>query len=153
MILYLARHGESVPVGDDDERPLSQQGESDVRYVANLISPLNLSIARVFQSTKKRAQQTAQILSSAFHLLNHIETRAELQPMAEVDPIIEELYAIDEDILIVSHMPFLEKLVGKLITGNENKNVVAFKAGCLLCLEEIEQKQWVIRWMLSPELS
>lgn len=52
----------------------------------------------------------------------------------------------------LGHMPFMGKLKIKLITDHEDKDIVAFKADSMLCLEKIENHQWAIRWMLNPEL-
>lgn len=152
MKLYLVRHGESIALGSDDKRPLSEKGEADIQSLANFISPLKLQVAHIFQSPKRRAQQTAEILSSKIVIANGIETKAELDPMASLNNILEELFVLNEDVLLVGHMPFLGKLVAKLITGNENKDIVSFKAGSMVCLEQIESEQWVILWMLNPEL-
>jgi phosphohistidine phosphatase SixA len=31
MKIYLVRHGESIAIGSDDERPLSEKGKSDIQ--------------------------------------------------------------------------------------------------------------------------
>lgn len=152
MKLYLVRHGDSLPTGSDDERPLSKKGEKEIFKLANFIAPLKIQVSRIFQSPKRRAQQTAKILSAQIILANHIETRSELAPNESINLILDEIYVLNEDILMVGHMPFMGKFVSKLITGDENKDVVSFKTGCMLCLEQIADGQWVIRWMLIPQL-
>lgn len=152
MKLYLVRHGESETIGSDDERSLSTKGKEDVERLSNFISHLKLQVSFVFQSPKRRAQQTAKILCSQMTIINEIETKVELEPLTPITDVIDELSILNGDVMLVGHMPFMGKLVSKLVTGNENKNVVAFKAGSMLCLEKIEDNQWVIRWMLNPEL-
>ena len=70
---------------------------------------------QILQSKKYRAQQTAQILSSSILTSTDAETRCELDPLECIDPIIDELYVQGEDTLLVGHMPYLGKLLGKLI--------------------------------------
>lgn len=152
MKLYLVRHGENETVGSDDERTLSTKGKEDIEHLSNFISQLKLQVSYVFQSPKLRVQQTAKILCSQMTIINEIETKVELEPLAPITDVIDELSVLNGDVMLVGHMPFMGKLVSQLVTGNENKNVVAFKAGSMLCLEKIEDNQWVIRWMLNPEL-
>lgn len=152
MKIYLVRHGESVTTGADDERPLSERGVTDIKRLANFIAPLKLEVSYIYQSPKIRAQQTAKILSSNITITKRIETKIELEALASVNDIYDEIAVLNEDITLVGHMPFMGKLVSKLITGNENKDVVSFKAGTMMCLEKIDNDQWVIRWMLNPEL-
>lgn len=152
MKIYLVRHGESIATGSDDERPLSEKGKSDIQNLANFISPLGLSVSYILHSKKFRAQQTAKILSSSMKIEKGIETRNELDPLARVDDLLEEIYARNVDILLVGHMPFMGKLVTQFISGNEEKDMVAFKTGTMLCLEQVEGKQWVLCWMINPGL-
>lgn len=152
MKLYLVRHGESATTGADDERPLSEKGMTDIKRLANFIDPLKLEVSYIYQSPKKRAQQTAKILSSNISVTKGIETKIELDPLASVNDIYDEMTVLNQNILLVGHMPFMGKLVCKLITGNEKKDIVSFKAGTMICLEKIDNDQWIIRWMLSPEL-
>lgn len=83
---------------------------------------------------------------------NGIETKVELEALAPITDIVNEFSVLNGDVMLVGHMPFMGKLVSKLVTGNENKDVVSFNAGSMLCLEKIDDEQWVIRWMLNPEL-
>lgn len=152
MKLYLVRHGESIATGVDDERPLSEKGREDIKRLARFIAPLKLQVSYIFQSPKLRAQETAKILSSNLSITKGIETRIQLEALASVNDIYDEIALLNEDVVMVGHMPFMGKLVSKLVLGNENKDVVAFKAGSIICLERIINEQWVIRWMLNPEL-
>lgn len=152
MRIYLVRHGESSSGLSDDERPLSNKGTEDIRRLAAFIAPLKLQVSTIFQSPKRRAQQTAAILSSKFSVTKGIETRAELQPLSPIKDILNELLAQNEDVLIAGHMPYLGQLAAKLTTGDENKDIVAFNAGTMLCLEKMSRDRFIICWMLSPEL-
>ena len=152
MRLYLVRHGESDPAGFDDQRTLNEKGKEDVTRLAKFISHLKLQVTYIFQSQKLRAQQTAKILSASISSTNEIETRIELDPLAPISNIIDEITALNEDIMLVGHMPFMGNLASQLIANNENKDVIAFNTGSMVCLEKIASDLWVIRWMLSPEL-
>lgn len=152
MKLYLARHGDSLPAGADDERPLSEQGVSDIKRLADFILPLKLQVSRIIHSQKYRAKQTAGILAASIQSLEPMESTVALDPLASVDPMIDDLYAERKEMLWVGHLPFMERVVGKLVAGDENKNRVAFGTGSLVCLEEAEGGRWIICWMVVPEL-
>ena len=152
MKLYLVRHGDSTPALDDDKRPLSEKGTKDITRLAKFISPLNITVSRIIHSKKFRAKQTADILSASIATKLPGQARAELDPMNSIIPIIDEIYAQDEDLMLVGHMPFMGKLAARLITGDENKDIVAFKTGCMICLERMAANSWIINWVLYPEL-
>lgn len=153
MKIYLVRHGDSLPMGNDDERMLSEQGTQEIEQLAHLISPLHIQVDRLLQSKKKRAQQTATILASCLQVNEPIETRLELDPLAPVDFLIDDLYAHEKDTLLVGHMPFMGKLASTLLTGNEDRNIVLFSTGTMVCLEQIVDREWAVSWMLTPELT
>jgi phosphohistidine phosphatase len=150
MKLYLVRHGESVATGADDVRPLSEKGKEDIGYLANFIIPLNIQVARIVHSEKYRARQTAEILATSVSLAAMMEKSVDLDPLASIAPMLNQIDAWDGDSLLVGHMPFMGRLVSKLTSGDEDNNVVIFKPGNMVCLEQIEKRRWSICWMLSP---
>src|SRR5690349_8514045 len=105
MKLYLVRHGESVATGSDDERPLSAKGIKDIQSLASFIAPLKLRVSSIYQSPKLRAKQTAEIISSKMVVANGIETRIELDAMTPINEIYDEIIRLNEDIMLVGHMP------------------------------------------------
>jgi hypothetical protein len=58
-----------------------------------------------------------------------------------------------EDLMLVSHLPFLEKLTSFLLCGDENVRLVLFRYGAIVCLEQTEDKRWAVRWILTPEMA
>jgi phosphohistidine phosphatase len=151
MKIYLARHGESLPHGHDDERLLSKKGREEIQQLADFIAPSSFKISRLFHSIKQRTHETAKILAPAFSFHGIPEIREGLDPLHRVLPIAYEIHQLTSDALFVGHMPFMSHLVGELVANSEDKDMVMFKTGSLLCLEKIEN-QWLIRWMLNPEL-
>lgn len=152
MKLYLVRHGDSsLSARTDNERELSEQGEREVQQIANLILPLNLAIPIVWHSEKRRALQTATILSGIFP--NAIlQSTSDLDPMASLAPILDKIYTSPDDLLLVGHMPFMGRLISKLIVGEEDKNIVNFGTSCMVCLERVITHYWAINWMLKPNV-
>lgn len=151
MKIYLVRHGESSTTGQENTRPLSKKGKSDVKALAKFIAPLKLKVTYLYHSNKLRAFETAKILLPSIKVENPMLTRIELDPLAPISPLLDEIYAADNDVLLVGHMPFMGKLVSYLVTGKENPDIVAFKAGSMVCLEQKERERWLICWMHAPK--
>lgn len=151
MKIYLVRHGESsTSLSNDNKRPLSKKGRSDIKSLGKFISNFNIQVDYLYHSNKLRAVETAKLLLPSIDVKQPIQIREELDPVAPIELILHELYVLEKDIILVGHMPFMGKLVAKLVTGNENLEIVAFKAGTMICLEQHERERWVISWMHSP---
>ena len=68
MKLYLVQHAKAASTDVDPKRPLTEEGRQDIQKVAAFIKPLNLSVDYLWQSTKTRAIQTAEVLSEVVNI-------------------------------------------------------------------------------------
>jgi len=152
MRLYLVQHAEAASKEVDPERPLTEEGRRDVNKVAAFIKPLNLSVDYLWHSGKKRAEQTAEVLSEAVEIRKEMLAHEDLTPNDDVQAIRDEIVSAQQDIVLVGHLPFLAKLASLLLTGSESANAVAFKQGSVVCLESTEDNSWHVNWMITPEL-
>ena len=152
MKAYLVRHGEAVSSQLDPQRPLSEQGIADIRKVASLIKPLELSVEYIWHSGKLRAAQTAEILAEAVLIEKSCSARNDLRPNDDVTIIADELDAYDTDLMLVGHLPFVAYLTSLLVPGKQTANVAAFDAGTITCLNRRAPGQWQIEWMITPEI-
>ena len=152
MRLYLVRHGEAKPREADPEQPLSQKGRRDVEKTAAFLRPLGLSVETIWHSGKTRARQTAELLSRAVSAKRGLLQRESLSPLDPIEPVAKELDSLDEDLMIVGHMPFLGALASLLAAGDPTAEVAAFPPAAALCLEKNPDASWLIRWLLTPEL-
>ena len=96
-----------------------------------------------------RAIQTAQIISK-FISCPEIRERNDLNPLDSVSKFLEEIKSLNKNLMVVGHLPFLEKLAALLLTGTENYKIVAFKNSGIVCLEYTDA--WKIAWIITPEL-
>ena len=55
------------------------------------------------------------------------------------------------NIMVVGHLPFMEKLVSYLTAGNENLRVYKFQNSGIVCLDR-EGNDWFIKWILNPHI-
>lgn len=152
MKLYLVQHAKASSKEVDPQRPLSDQGRRDIEKVAAFIKPLNLSVDYLWHSPKKRAIQTAEILSEAVKINEVKMARDGLAPNDDVTQLKDELVQNQQDIMIVGHLPFMAKLASLLLTGQELGGTVAFKQGGIVALSSSEPNQWQIDWMVIPEI-
>lgn len=152
MRVYLVRHGESLEKSVNGERPLSEKGKKDIEKMASEISGCPISVDKIFHSGILRAKQTAEILGkhNGFNFQGEIKFKQGLEPNDPVDTIAYELNQENQDTVLVGHLPFMSKLVSKLIVQDENKPIVSYQPGSIVCLERTREGIWVIVWMLPP---
>lgn len=153
MRLYLVQHGEALPKDVDAERPLSAGGRADVERLAALLAERGVSVSRVWHSGKARARQTAELLAASVAAGTGAEHRDGLAPNDPTAAFAETLANEREDAMVVGHLPFMARLVSRLVTQSEDMTTVAFRPGSMVCLERDENGAWAIAWMLRPELT
>ena len=152
MKLYLVRHGEAVSSDVDPARPLSRRGRTEVRRVAHFLARAGVSPQSIRHSGKRRAEQTAELLADALGTTTPVEELPGLDPHDPTDEFLYILREWTEDTMVVGHLPFLEKLVSRLLVGDENASIVSFSPATMVCLERAEAGQWYVVWMVRPEL-
>lgn len=153
MYLYLIQHGEAKPVEEDPQRSLSEKGKADIEKVAAFVAEhTTLKVARIIHSGKTRAEQTAEILSQHLNPPNGVVAIEGLEPLA--DPSIWEnrIAGETEDIMLVGHLPHLDKLSATLVCRDEAKNVIVFQNGGIVCLAADGSYNWRIGWMVTPQM-
>lgn len=119
LLIDVLRHGKaqpSSPAGDRG-RPLSEEGRTDLRTVADRLGAAGAPPSLMFTSKLLRARQSARILLSALRpqpVLHEIDS---LEPEGSVESLLFELSAHDAlsgHILLVGHMPLLGNLCARL---------------------------------------
>ena len=152
MLLYLVQHAEASPAEEDPTKDLSPKGRLDIEDVAHHLKRLNLQVQQIFHSGKTRAQTTARILGLHIHPPGGITATDGLAPLDDPGIWKSRLAAMDEDLLLVGHLPHLGKLAGLLIAGDQEKSVVNFKMGGAVRLRRMAPDQWAVDWMITPEV-
>ena len=151
MKLYLVQHGESVAKEIDPDRPLSAQGERDVKQVAGYLQQAGVSVGQIKHSGKTRARQTAEILAKALLTDSKNEAIEGIAPNDPVDALADLIAELDTNTMIVGHLPFMAKLVSYLITGKDDHSLLTYRPGSIVCLEQDENHPWQIQWMIRPD--
>ena len=151
MRLYVVRHGSAKSKDEDPERNLSDDGIQEVSKIAAFLKPLDLKVDTIYHSGKARARGTAEILAKAVKSSNGVKQREGLNPNDDPRKFSKEIIDLGEDVMIAGHLPFVARLVSRLVTGDNDNVLIDFPPGGLLCLERTGEKQWVIKWMVRPE--
>lgn len=152
MKLYLVQHGEACAKEVDPGRPLTEQGRLDIDRMAIFLKQANITVDRVMHSGKLRAKQTAERLANVIAAEVELETRELINPNDNPEAFYRQSESWDHDTLIVSHLPFLARLVSHLVCDTENLLIVAYTPGSIACLEHVDGASWQINWMIRPEL-
>ena len=152
MALYLVQHGKSLPKDQDPDQGLSAEGIAESERIAKLAKDAGFSVSQIKHSVKTRARQTAEIFAGALNPKQGIREVSGIKPL---DDVAEYAANIDpvEDIMIVGHLPFMERITSFLITGSTDKPVFKFQNSGIVCLDKDPEAQtWVIRWALMPTI-
>ena len=151
MKLYLVQHGVALAKDVDPDRSLINVGHAEVGQLADLLAG-HMNISRVIHSGKTRAKQTAEIFTAIIAGEFPVEATSGIGPMDSVEDFVNKLMRWNEDILVVSHLPFIAKLVSLLVTGSADKGVVSYTPGSIVFLETMDDWQFQVQWMVRPEL-
>lgn len=152
MSLLLVQHGKSLPKEVDPEQGLSDDGRSETEEIASAAEARGLRIDRILQSGKKRAAQTAEIFASNLHPAGGVQMMEGLNPLDNAASFAKKINA-SENLMVVGHLPFMERMASFLITGAEDKPVIRFQNSGIVCLDKDENSDhWTIRWTLFPRI-
>jgi phosphohistidine phosphatase len=152
MHLYLVQHGAAKSETEDPLRGLTDEGRQNVKRIAEFLAPLRLSLERIEHSDKLRARQTAEILAAQLRPVEGIKEIAGLAPNDDVGPMCARLQKESKLLMLVGHLPYLSRLLARLLELRENQAVVQFQMGGVVRLDRGETGQWAVRWALMPEL-
>jgi phosphohistidine phosphatase len=150
MYIYLIQHALSKSKEEDPERGITEIGRIETIKIAEYFKTLNPEIHVIWRSSKKRAEETAEIFAGILGIDNRILEHSNLSPNDPVDPLLTALEKMHRNIIIVGHLPFLAKLLSQLTSGRDNCQLVNFRNSGIICLER-DANQWKINWITTPE--
>lgn len=152
MALLLVQHGKSLSKDKDPAKGLSEEGISEVEHIAGIAKKYGVNVSRIMHSGKKRALQTAEIFAEALEPDEGIQEIEGIKPLDDVDVFADKI-EISDNLMLVGHLPFMERLTSYLITGSIEKPVFKFQNGGILCMDKNPGTQvWFIKWALMPDI-
>jgi len=150
MKFYLVQHGDALSKQEDPDRPLSDRGRADVEHVASFLAR-SVRVGRVIHSGKTRARETAVILAGVLGTAGVVEEGTGLGPNDATDGLAGAVAGWIEDVMVVGHMPFVGRMVARLVAGSGEPGLVTFEPGSIVCLESTDDG-WAVAWMVRPSL-
>lgn len=148
MKVYLVRHGEALSPEINPEKPLSPQGRGEIERIAKFLARKSFPLFTILHSQKLRAKETAEILGEHLEPELALEEHFHLGPNDEIEPILQRIEAEERPMMVVGHLPFLEKLLAQLIVADEHPHLVEFRQGTTVCLEKTDGG-WTIDWVVG----
>jgi len=156
--LYLIRHAEAKELGEndvmnDDDRPLTEEGEAQTRGLGTGFHARGMRFDAVLTSPLLRAKQTAEgILKHWPELAPQVQVCEELAPNLKAKRLARCLRGLGTDSVgLVGHMPDLGEFLGWLI-GSRKVNVDMAKAGvAIVTCESVRKGEGRLEWLVTPE--
>jgi phosphohistidine phosphatase len=152
MALYVVQHGKCLPKTEDPEKGLSVDGKRDTERIAAVAKGYAVTVSRIAHSGKKRARETAVLFADALSPPEGIEVRSGMHPLDDVSLFARQV-RLDQDMMLVGHLPFMERLVGFLVCGNVERTIFKLQNSGIVCLDHVPHvDNPVIRWALMPSV-
>ncbi len=95
-----------------------------------------------------RAIQTAQIIAK--HIKDaQVRERDDIKPTSPVESLAQEITNTHAELMIVGHLPYLQKLAA-LLLRSQNEEIILFCYSGIVCMERAEN--WKIAWIVVSDL-
>ena len=157
MKLYLARHGKAVTEMENPQRPLSEEGHEEVKRVAKFLLGIPVMIDSIWHSPKARSKQTAEHVAQTLKLGNVCQEINGIQPGDSIECVLGKVdeFSIEKPngkLMIVGHLPSIQKLTDFLLTGSDTKDLFEFFPATVVALQKTGEKSWRCDWVINPEM-
>src|SRR5687767_1685176 len=150
MRAYLVQHGKAMSPNEDPNRGLTEEGREEVRRIATLLCGLRCSVSLIQHSGKTRAEETAHVFNEIMRNSAGPLATEGLLPTDDPTMTANFLKVYDDDIMLVGHLPHLERLTSLLLTGRQDGHPVQFVNGGVVCLEKAPNGSWSLLWAVIP---
>ncbi len=151
MKLFLIQHAQAKSKEEDPERGITEEGYVITRKIADFANQIPIKVRKIYHSGKKRAKETAEIFSEYLEPIDGLESAKGLNPLDSHLIWAGLLSDIDDDIMLIGHLPHLQKLCNFLISKDESKEDIIFKYSGIVHLERYPGNRWVVIFEVNPE--
>jgi len=161
MDIFILRHGIAVEreewdSGRDAARPLTPEGEAQLRVSCAAMKRLGLRFDLILSSPYERASRTAMIVAEELGLKKQLKFSDELKSDGNPGKLIREVAEWKPqpaDLLLVGHEPYLGELISVLLTGRAKMAIDLKKGGlCRLKVETLDHDRCAsLVWLLTPK--
>jgi phosphohistidine phosphatase len=114
VVVYLLHHADAVGPDVDPQRPLSSLGHEHAARLAGVLKDRRVAPPLIWHSGKLRARQTGEaVLRMCAPFATFTMVRG-LSPEDPPDIIVAALQRETRDVMLVGHMPHLDRLLAML---------------------------------------
>lgn len=152
MKVYLVQHAEAMSEEQHPDRPLNDLGREHAAWVADVAVKLGVEVEQIRHSGKTRAEETAQIIGDTLAPAEGVVAVSGLSPLDDVEPVAEEIDQAAQPLMLVGHLPFMERLAGYMLAGDAREPVIDFTNAGIVCLEK-KDSRWQATWILTPAIA
>ena len=152
MLIHLMQHGACLPKELDVHQPLSPVGKEIISKSARAAQVLGLRFELIVASPKTRSLQTAEIMAEyTGYPLSRITVTEAIKAMTSAQETIDFINEYEglDSILIAGHLPSLENIASKLLTGGSALSVNIDNGG-LMQIDTKGNNGPTLNWYLSP---
>jgi phosphohistidine phosphatase len=71
--------------------------------------------------------------------------------MDDVTQTADRVSRADRNLVLVGHLPFMERLAAYLLAGNADLELLHFRTGGVACLSR-QPNGWRLEWFVAPQL-
>jgi phosphohistidine phosphatase len=159
MELYLIRHAEAVPLGEnnietDADRPLTELGQTQAKGVATGLQRKGVALQLILTSPLLRARQTAEGLVQAWSgAAPEVQVCEELTPGTKPRKLAKAIKQFErEPVALVGHEPDLSAWAAWVI-GSKRAQVALAKAGVahITCPDGVGKGGGTLLQLLTPD--
>lgn len=151
MKAYFVQHAAALSEEQDPKRPLSDEGRDQIKATAKFAKKAGVQLGRIWHSGKNRAAQTAEILADQLKPSLGVRSSEELGPVDNPKDWADRLVEMDQDVMLVGHLPYMERITSLLLVNDAEAKVIEFHNAGIVCLE-YEAGAWTAQWIVIPEL-
>jgi phosphohistidine phosphatase len=153
--VYFLRHGVAAKrgewTGDDDLRPLTDEGRAALARAAGAIARLGIAPAAIVTSPLVRARETAEIAGEALGAADKVAGDERLAPGFDAGRLVSLLadHPDAAEIVVVGHEPDLSRTIAGLTGG-----AVVCKKGSLARVDLADRSipRGTLVWLLQPRV-
>ena len=98
----------------------------------------------------------AEIVAERLGISGRLEEVSGLAPNDPVADLAAEMLVGPDDLMLVSHLPILDRLASLLVADSDAAEAFAFPPSGVLCLARTDgatrDSRFSVRWMIRPDL-
>ncbi|MEJ5360854.1 MAG: phosphoglycerate mutase family protein [Spirochaetota bacterium] len=117
MEAIVVQHGEAVETSVNPERPLSIKGQEQFQRLAQFLKIINWKPDIIIHSGILRAYESAAIVAGEFQC--EVAVNKSINPKDNPDDIIQYLLLEKRNVIVVTHKPFIDVLIARVLSTSQ----------------------------------